>query len=115
MILPQTILNVSVAATINIAPTALRPDDNDLPPNPHKAKCGWTSWLNSHAPSTGGEIESMTTVKEFCPIEDITAVECQPVGNPLVDQHILVRMDGLLASCGCLSCLQFEFPPLLAR
>ncbi|KAK7483904.1 hypothetical protein BaRGS_00024788, partial [Batillaria attramentaria] len=42
--------------------------------------CGWTSWMSSHTPGAHGEQETLPGLRrqfQFCPTEDITAVECR--------------------------------------
>ena len=60
------------------------------------AKCGWTSWMNGHSPSPAGETETVTALRKsevFCATQDITAIECQPVGGQALDHQIQVSYD----------------------
>ena len=52
--------------------------------------------MSGHAPSPAGETETLTalrgTPEQFCPAEDVTAVECRPVGNQNVEDEIKVGL-----------------------
>ena len=59
------------------------------------AKCGWTSWMSGHSPSPSGETETVTALRKsqtFCATQDITAIECQPVGGQVLDDHVQVSL-----------------------
>ena len=59
------------------------------------AKCGWTSWMSGHSPSPGGETETVTGLRKsetFCATQDITAIECQPVGGQVLDDQVQVSL-----------------------
>ena len=75
--------------------TAIVNNDEEPTAKPAQpAKCGWTSWMNGHSPSPAGETETVTALRnmpeQFCPAEDITAIECRPVGNQNIEEEIKV-------------------------
>ncbi|KAK7109139.1 mucin-5B-like [Littorina saxatilis] len=82
-------------------------DENPtVKPQKPAAKCGWTSWMSGHRPSPAGETETLTALRsmpgEFCPPEDIVAVECRPMGNQMVEDEVKaavtcdLRYDGMV-------------------
>ena len=51
--------------------------------------------MSGHSPAPAGETETVTDLsnmpEQFCPAEDITAIECRPVGNQNIEEAIKVR------------------------
>lgn len=63
-------------------------EPTNSPQRKEPLKCGWTEWMSGHTPNDAGEQEKMSNLRSqftFCPSEDITAVECRPVGVQHVD------------------------------
>ncbi|XP_041367296.1 uncharacterized protein LOC121381939 [Gigantopelta aegis] len=51
-------------------------------PTASPARCGWTRWMNGHAPNSIGELEILPDLRQvytFCGTTDITAAECRDV------------------------------------